>query len=79
MPVHSALERIRAEFSEMPGLRLTADQVQRLCGVDWETCHAVLDALVGAKVLRVDMHGRYALQTTGEISVKRAERRDRAG
>jgi hypothetical protein len=30
------LERIRAEYLEMPGLCLKADQVQRLCGVERE-------------------------------------------
>src|SRR5256885_16506125 len=33
---HAVLERIRAEYLEMPGLSLKADQVQRLCGVERE-------------------------------------------
>jgi len=40
------IERLRAEFLEMPGLRLNVKQVQRLCGVDAELCQDVLDALV---------------------------------
>lgn len=47
------LNRIRAEFLEMPGLRLTVSQVQRLCGIDAAACRAVLDALVDAKFLSV--------------------------
>ena len=32
------LERIRSEYLEMSGLRLTDAQVERLCGVDRTTC-----------------------------------------
>ncbi len=32
------LERIRAEYLEMPGLKLTADQLQRLCGIEQTIC-----------------------------------------
>ena len=39
------IERIRGEYLEMPGLRLTPQQAQRLCGVDQTVCKAVLDAL----------------------------------
>ena len=40
------LTRIRAEYLEMPGLRLTPDQTERLCGVERALCQIVLDALV---------------------------------
>ena len=43
------LRRIRAEYLEMPGLRLTAAQC--LFGLDSETCDAVLAALLDAKCL----------------------------
>ena len=33
-----AFARIRAEYLEMPGMRLTAAQVHRLSGVDISTC-----------------------------------------
>jgi hypothetical protein len=45
------LERIRAEYMEMPGLTLTAAQAQRLWGLDGTTCRAALDALVEAGFL----------------------------
>jgi hypothetical protein len=45
------LRRIRAEYLEMPGLRLTAPQAQCLFGLDSETCDAVLAALLDAKFL----------------------------
>lgn len=54
------MERLRAEFVEMPGMRLTARQIQRLCGVDAATCQAVLDTLVELKFLRVNGDGTYA-------------------
>lgn len=67
MPVNAMLERIRAEFLEMPGLRLTLDQVQRLCGVEQMLCQAVLDALVDAKFLCVKSNGAYSRLTEGEV------------
>jgi hypothetical protein len=54
------IERLRAEFLEMPGLRLGVGQVQRLCGVDEPLCRDVLDALVDVKFLRVNADGTYA-------------------
>jgi hypothetical protein len=54
------LERLRAEFLEMPGLRLTVAQAQRLCGVEPTMCQAILDALVDAKVLYRGSDGYYA-------------------
>jgi hypothetical protein len=45
------LRRIQGEYLEMPGLRLTPAQAQRLWGVDRATCDAVLDALVDRKFL----------------------------
>src|SRR5262245_21451416 len=46
MPHDILLKRIRAEYLEMPGLRLTLEQAQRLCGVERTLCKAVLDELV---------------------------------
>jgi hypothetical protein len=59
------IERLRAEFLEMPGLRLTARQVQRLCGVDETLCREVLDTLVDVKFLRLNPDGTYARATDG--------------
>lgn len=53
------VSRLRAEFLEMPGLRLQFPQAQHLCGVDWATCQQVLDALVEEKFLRVESDGAY--------------------
>ena len=43
--------RVRGEFGEMPGLRLTVPQAARLFGVAPEVAHAVLDELRRASVL----------------------------
>jgi len=66
--MQAILERLRAEFLEMPGLRLTADQVHRFCGVERKTCRAVLDALVDEKFLCAKADGTYARLTEGAVS-----------
>ena len=65
MPHDRLLKRIRAEYLEMPGLRLKADQVQRLCGVERGACQRVLDVLVEMKFLCVKPDGAYARLTDG--------------
>lgn len=45
------LRRVRGEYIEMPGLRLTSAQAQRLWGLDRAACDALLGALVDAKFL----------------------------
>ena len=45
------LRRVRAEFLEMPGLRLTRPQARRLWALDDAVCEAVLAALVDARFL----------------------------
>ena len=60
-----ARTRLRAEFLEMPGLRLTPEQVQRFCGVESPLCQLVLDVLVDEQFLCVRSDGHYARLTTG--------------
>jgi hypothetical protein len=62
------IERLRAEFLEMPGLRLNVVQIQRLCGVDQTMCQQVLDALVDLKFLRANPDGTYARASEGDLS-----------
>ena len=52
-PYCQAFDRIRAEYLEMPGMRLTAMQAQRLSGVDISVCRLVLEDLVRARFLYV--------------------------
>jgi len=67
MPHNTLLKRIRAEYLEMPGLRLTLEQAQRLCGVERALCKTVLDALVDEKFLCVKSDGAYARATDGGV------------
>ena len=67
MPHDPAVTRIRSEYLEMPGLRLTVEQAQRLCGVERTLCKSVLDSLVEEKFLCVKVNGAYARATDGEI------------
>ena len=46
------LRRVRAEFIEMPGLRLTFPQAMRLWGLGEADCRRVIDMLVGACFLQ---------------------------
>ena len=70
MDMHSILERVRGEFNEMPGLRLTPEQTGRLCGVERALCQRVLDALVVEKFLCVTSDGRYA-RVSDDVRVPR--------
>jgi len=54
------LRRIRGEYREMPGMRLTEDQAMRLWALDRPTCRRVLDALVASHYLEQDHSGQFA-------------------
>ena len=54
------VERIRGEFMEMPGLRLTTAQAQRLWGLDAKACRVVIEMLIGSAFLRWTHGGRIA-------------------
>jgi hypothetical protein len=53
------LNRIRAEYREMPGLSLTQAQMQRLWGFEHHVCDALVDSLVAAQILRRTSKGQY--------------------
>jgi hypothetical protein len=74
--VQRTLQRLQAEFLEMPGLRLTARQVQRLCGIDEVTCLAVLDALIDTKFLRLNADGTYVRPADGILARSRPPKAD---
>ena len=64
------LRRIRSEYVEMPGLRLTRQQAQRLWGLDENTCSTALELLVEAKFLwRTD--DMYLRVTAGPMAFPR--------
>jgi Fic family protein len=52
---------VRGEYLEMPGLRLTRQQAQRLWALDAETCEALLRTLEERNVLRRTSSGHYVL------------------
>lgn len=45
------LRRVQGEYLEMPGLRLTSAQAQRLWGLERAECDRLLSRLVDAKFL----------------------------
>jgi hypothetical protein len=51
MRIDEVLQRMQAEFVEMPGLRLTAAQARRLWGLESDVCAALLGSLVDARFL----------------------------
>jgi hypothetical protein len=59
MRMDEVLQRIQGEYVEMPGLRLTAAQAQRLWGLDRDVCDALLGALVDAKFLSQTRDGAF--------------------
>ena len=63
--------RIRGEYTEMPGLRVTQPQAQRLWGLDEATCRLALDFLVGAGFLRRTDVGQYVRLTEGAATAPR--------
>jgi len=60
-PDQSLLSRIRGEYREMPGLRLTFTQACRLWQLDGPTCHRVLDKLLGERFLQCTADGSYTV------------------
>jgi hypothetical protein len=73
LPLDGLLERVRAEYLEMPGLRLKIEQVHRLFGVERPLCQRVLDALVDAKFLCAKSDGTYSRLTDGAMPQKTPE------
>jgi hypothetical protein len=53
------LPRIRGEYREMPGMRLTLEQAQRLWGLDRRTCEQALGSLVDEHFLTRGADGAY--------------------
>jgi hypothetical protein len=51
--------RIDAQFREQPALRLTDAQVQRLCHLSRDECHAALEEMVDRGALVREPSGHY--------------------
>jgi hypothetical protein len=65
--IEDVLNQLRAEFLEMPGLRLKPEQAQHLCGVERTICQMLLDALLAEGFLCLKPDGHYARSTDGAI------------
>ena len=57
--LHALLRRIEGEYSEMPGLNVTAAQAERLWGLSNATCSFVLMTLVRTGILKRTARGTY--------------------
>ena len=57
MNVEKLVERIRAEFDEMPGMVLTMRQASKFFGVDQELMRSVTERLVASEHLRLTRGG----------------------
>jgi hypothetical protein len=58
-PVQTLMDRVQAEYAEMPGLSVTLSQAQRLWAVNRATCEEAFTRLVRRGVLRVTTRGRF--------------------
>jgi hypothetical protein len=78
MRIDEVLQRIQGEYVEMPGLRLTTAQAQRLWGLERDICDALLGALVDAKFLSQTRDGSFVrldgAKPTRVVSVKSSQR-----
>jgi len=64
-PVTQWLQIVRKEFQEIPGQKLTKPQVQRLWGLDQDTCEVLVEALVQARFLTRTSTGAYGRADIG--------------
>ena len=67
MRIDDVLQRIQGEYIEMPGLRLTPAQAQRLWGLDRQVCDQLLEALVKANFLSQTRDGSF-VKTDGSLA-----------
>ena len=65
-PTADLVRRIRCEYLEMPGLRVTAPQAQRLFGLDAITCDEVLACLLQSGFLSYTVDGMFKLTQPGD-------------
>ena len=72
------LIRIRGEFREMPGLRLTLPQACRLWHLDRATCESALHALVREHFLHQMQDGAYIAWPLSRATPAKAAVRPRA-
>ena len=57
--ISATLVRVKSEYLEMPGLKLTEAQARRLWGLDGNTCRVVLVTLIERGFLKRSANGHY--------------------
>jgi hypothetical protein len=57
--IRTLMDRVQAEYEEMPGLSVTLPQAQRLWAVDRAICEEVFSRLTDRGVLRMTSKGRF--------------------
>ena len=57
--IRDVLQRVQGEYRDMPGLKLTEAQAQRLLGIDCDTCAVVLTILIERGFLTRTANGLY--------------------
>jgi hypothetical protein len=77
--IEETLQRVKGEFREMPGLRLTPAQAGRLWGLDAVSSQALLDALVDARFLFRTADGAFMRRTDTEMVQPRSSTATRSG
>ena len=63
--VDDVVLRVRSEYMEMPGMRLTPAQAQRLWGIDAVATRSVIQTLVETKFLRETPDGAFVRADSG--------------
>ena len=70
-PLNEQIDRIRSEYREMPGLRLTFEQILRLWMLDRRTGRALLKRLLDARFLEATPDGQFVRCDFRESIVQR--------
>ena len=71
MPIVEAVELIQMEYAEMPELKLTFCQAQRLWNFSDELCERALTALMASGFLARTSEGSYVRRSAAPTSVGR--------
>lgn len=78
LQVRNALLKVQTEYIEIPQLKLTAPQVQRLWSLPKDVCEAVLAALIQRGFLVHSSDGAYMRSHARRTQVDRVEQLVRA-
>ena len=73
MPIVDAVELIQMEYVELPELRLTFWQAQRLWNLSEELCERALAALMASGFLARTPDGSYVRRSSSPTSVERVD------